>query len=210
MSLQTGKKNSILISLEKIKNGNLSLADRAQLLSLGKIENGHLAFKAFAKNYLINESDYSISYSNIQSENINEVKDDEKIFILHYLLSEIPYIKSDKLISFREFSGGQFFWKPFLERTAKPLSKKIGNNISLLIQNLNQRFDYQQVHTTANTGDFAAKIHAIGNIYLTLVYHQGDDEFPAEIDVLFDEYCKWVFPADDAVYIASKICIGLL
>jgi hypothetical protein len=199
MSQADGKKESLKLAMEKINNVNLY--ERSKLLSLGEPDNGLLTFKAFGKEYLISDKTYKIIYKN----DVTEPKDDEKILILHYLLSEIPYKQSETQISFREFSGGQFYWTPFISRTAKPLAKKIGNNLDLLRKNL-KKYNYEEI----KTGDFAAKIHTIGNIFITLVYHLGDDEFEPEVDILFDEYTKHVYKAEDAVYIASKICISLL
>ncbi len=58
--------------------------------------------------------------------------------------------------------------------------------------------------------DFGGRIHGIGELYLTLIYYSGDDEFPAEINILFDSCIKRVFETEDIVVTASRICIGLL
>jgi hypothetical protein len=59
-------------------------------------------------------------------------------------------------------------------------------------------------------GDLPARIHALGNLHLTLVYHLGDDELPPAADVLFDGCIRRVFGAEDAAVMASRICLGLL
>ena len=59
-------------------------------------------------------------------------------------------------------------------------------------------------------GDVGARIHAFGNLYATLVYRSGDDEFPATADFLFDSSVERVFCAEDAAFLGSRICLGLL
>jgi hypothetical protein len=59
-------------------------------------------------------------------------------------------------------------------------------------------------------GDFGARIHAIGKVYVTLVYHLGDEEFPASADLLFDASIKRVYPTEDAAVLASRISMSLV
>jgi hypothetical protein len=109
------------------------------------------------------------------------------------------------LISFRELPGGQFFWEPFLSRSVRPLLKRIGNNLELLKRNLHS-FDWEP----ASLGDFAARVHALGKVYLTLVYRVGDEEFPPSAELLFDACTKRVYNAEDATVLAGRICLDLL
>ena len=44
----------------------------------------------------------------------------------------------------RNLSSGQFYRQPFLSRTINPLTKRIGNDVELLKNNLN-RFDWEEV-----------------------------------------------------------------
>ena len=67
------------------------------------------------------------------------------------------------------------------------------------------RFDFQPLEY----GDFSARIHAIGCLYVTLIYRLGDDEFPAEAELFFNAPVKRVFCADDASVLAGRICFGL-
>jgi hypothetical protein len=200
MSHAEGKKEALKLAFEKIKN--INIAERCRLLSLGEVINEKLEIKAFGRDYIFNLKNFLI----IDKLSGIEPADDLKIIILHYLYSEVPYRKSDNQISFREFKGGQFYWTPFMSRTAVPLAKRINNDTILLREKIKTKYEYTEI----KLGDFAAKIHAIGNIYITVIYHSGDDEFPPEVDITFDEYTKWVYSADDAVFLASKICLSLL
>jgi hypothetical protein len=85
------------------------------------------------------------------------------------------------------------------------LVQRIGNDLQLLKKNLG-RFDWEPLAI----GDFAARVHVIGRLYLTLIYRLGDEEFPAEADVLFDPDVQRVYNAEDASVLAGRICLGLL
>ena len=117
------------------------------------------------------------------------------------------YRACNSLITYRDFTGGQFYWQPFLSRTAKPLVAKIGNDLEKLKKNL-ARFDWTPVPVPP--GDFAVRVHAVGNLHVTLVYTLGDEEFPASCEVLFDAATRRVYGAEDAAAMASRICIGLM
>ncbi len=107
---------------------------------------------------------------------------------------------------FRNLRSGQFYWQPFLSRTIIPLTKRFGNDVELLKKKLN-KFDWKEI----NIGDFGAKIHALGNVFITLVYHHGDKEFSPEFSVFFDSSINRAFNnTEDTVVLTSRICIGLL
>ncbi len=187
---------------EELKN--IDLTARCKLLNLPAPENNALKLRVFGRDMILGSSDLNL----IIKENKKPAKLRDNILILHYLLNDRPIHPNkgiEKQITFRQFSGGQFYWQPFLSRTAVPLIKRIGNDLDLLKKNLG-RFDWEEV----NSGDLGAKIHTIGELYITLIYHRGDDEFPPAADILFDECIKDVFSTEDASVLASRICIGLL
>jgi len=114
------------------------------------------------------------------------------------------FTTSGKWESFRQFPGGQFYWKPFCSRTSDKLTAEIGNDLDLLTQRLGRyRWSREDV------GDFGARINVFGPVYLLLVYNCGDDEFPCEADILFDANLKRIYCAEDAVALAGRLCLGL-
>lgn len=174
---------------------------RLARLGLPASDDSIVKIRVFGNDLLIDISDFSIV---TQSGN-QPAKLGDQILILHYLLCDFPVDPTGELITFRDFTGGQFYWQPFLSRSIDPLVSKIGNDIELLKKNI-AKFDWEPIQV----GDFGARIHAFGKIYIDLVYRKGDDEFAASADVLFDSSFKRVFVAEDAAVLASRICIGLL
>ena len=59
-------------------------------------------------------------------------------------------------------------------------------------------------------GDFSAKIHTIGKIYVVLIYCLGTDEYPPGADLLFDQGITKVYKTEDISALASEICFRLI
>jgi hypothetical protein len=199
MSKQSAQQEALQIAIDKLKTINLS--ERCPQLGLPVPEDGTLRLRAFGKNMLLDVSDFSFA----DADSPKPIKLGDQVLVLHYLLCETSVAPADKLISFRGYPEGQFYWQPFQSRTVNPLLGRIGNDLDLLRNHL-ERFDWEPV----DMGDLGARIHVIGPLFLTLVYHLGDDEFPPSADVLFDACITQVFVAEDVAVLASRICLGLL
>lgn len=199
MSKKAAQEEALRLALEKLEN--VDLTTRCPLLGLPLPEHETLHFRAFGMDLLLQQPDFPL----LKADSGEPAKLSERVLVLHYLLYDSPLVLTNELISFKGFPEGQFYWQPFRSRTVNPLISRIGNDLDLLQTHL-QRFDWEEVAM----GDFGARIHGIGKIYVTLVYHCGDDEFPPEADVLFDTCIKQVFVAEDVAVLASRICLGLL
>jgi hypothetical protein len=199
MSKQIAQQEALRLAIEKLEH--VDLTARCSSLGLSAPENGIVRLRVFGTDMILQQSGLQL----IKAETGGPAKLSDRILVLHYLLCESPISLAGELVSFRSFPEGQFYWQPFLSRTVKPLLGRIGNDLDLLRKHL-QRFDWEEV----SMGDFGARIHALGELYVTLVYHLGDDEFPPTADVLFDACITQVFVAEDVAVLASRICIGLL
>ncbi len=199
MSKQSAQHDALVIASDKLRSVNLS--ERCPQLGLPVPENGILRLRALGKNMVLALSDFSL----VDADTAKPVKTGDQVLILHYLLCESSVTPVEKLISFRGYPEGQFYWQPFQARTVNPLLGRIGNDLDLLQEHLD-RFDWEPV----DIGDFGARIHVIGPLSLTLSYHLGDDEFPPSADVLFDACITQIFVAEDVAVLASRICLGLL
>ncbi len=184
---------AVNIAVEKLKSVNMK--ERCKLHALKLSTDNKISMRVFGRDMRLDVNDFTMPAA----------KPADLLLILHYLLCDVPVRKTGKLISFREFSGGQFYYEPFLSRTVKPLTDKYANDIEG-IKKCMAKFDYEEV----KLGDFGAKIQSFGPFEITFIYHLGDDEFPVDAEVLFDSSFKRVFAAEDAAVIAGRICIGLL
>ncbi len=199
MPKKTGYEAAIRAAVEKLRK--IDLAHRCSSLGLSKPQDGILRLRAFGTDMMLRLSDYQL----ILADSGQPAKISDRILVLHYLLCDFPIPVTDELISFRHMDSGQFYLPAFLSRSVRPLVERIGNDLAMLKRNLD-RFDWEPV----SLGDLGARIHAVGKVFVTLVYRLGDDEFPASADILFDANIKRVYSTEDAAVLASRICMGLL
>ncbi len=199
MPKRSGYEAAVRTAVEKL--GKVDLADRCARLGLPKPQDGILKLRTFGMDMILRMSDFQL----ILVDSDKPAKISDRILVLHYLLCDLPVHQTDELISFRDLKGGMFYWEPFFSRTVRPLVQRIGNDLELLRNNL-EKFDWEPV----SLGDFGARIHVIGRLYLTLIYRLGDEEFPASADLLFDAGIKRVYDAEDAAVLASRISMGLI
>jgi len=129
----------------------------------------------------------------------------DRLLALHYLLHDAPVTSAGEWISFRDFSGGQFYWEPFRSRTVLPLIGRIGNDLERLKKNLD-RFAWEP----ATGAELAVRLHVVGPLWAQLQYYVGEEGLPPEAVFLFDAALRRVFCTEDAAVIGSRLCLGLL
>jgi hypothetical protein len=199
MPKKSGYESAVRAAVEKL--GKADLPDRCTRLGLSKPQDGILKLRALGMDMVLRLSDFQL----FPAESDKPSKVSDRILVLHYLLCDLPIRQTNELISFRQMDSGQFYWPAFLSRSVGPLVERIGNDLELLKKNLG-RFDWGPV----SSGDLGARIHAIGKVYVTLIYYLGDEEFPSSADLLFDASIKRVYPTEDAAVLAGRICLSLL
>jgi hypothetical protein len=199
MPKKSGYESAVRAAVEKLEK--IKLTERCNRLGLPEPQDGIIKLRVFGTDMRLRLLDYQL----ILADSEQPAKISDRILVLHYLLCDLPILDTDELISFRQMDSGQFYLPAFLSRSVGPLAARIGNDLALLKKNLN-RFDWGPV----SMGDLGARIHAVGKVYVTLVYRLGDEEFPASADILFDAGIKRVYPTEDAAVLASRICLGLL
>ena len=129
----------------------------------------------------------------------------DKILILHYLTQAKGTVATNELITFRELSGGNVYHPTFAKRTMKPLSERFGKEPALLVS-AGERLGGQQ----ADYGDTAVTINAFSRVPITLVLWQGDDEFPPQLNLLFDANISDYLETEDVTILCETITWRLI
>lgn len=198
MSKESGYEAAINLAIEKLRHVDWNT--RSTALNLRIPNNGEIQFKAFGKEMVLRLDDFQL----LLTQSLKPAHISERILVLHYLMCDTPILQTSELISFRQLDGGMFYWEAFLSRSVRPLVQRIGNNLSLLQENL-KRFDFIPVPR----GDVGACIHVFGKVHVTIIYQAGDDEFPPEAQLLFDSSIKDIFSTEDVAVLAGRICFSL-
>jgi len=155
------------------------------------------SIKIFGRQLTIESPDYEVKEENVALA--------DRILAYHFLASEGSTEPTGEWISFRAFTGGQFYLEPFRSRTVIPLVKHFKDDLDALRKAMGV-FDWEPM----TAGDFSAKIKAVENLPLLLVYYRGEDGFEPSADVLFDSAIRRIFCTEDAVVLGTRLCRGLI
>jgi uncharacterized 2Fe-2S/4Fe-4S cluster protein (DUF4445 family) len=178
------------------------LADRAAGLGIDPPgPDGSLKFRFLERRLRVAPPDFTVC----DAESGAPAKAAEAALALHLLALPTPIAAGGEPIAFRELPSGPFYLGPFRSRSVVPLAATAGNDLDKLHAALDG-FDW----TAMPHGDFAARIRVLGNLFVTLVYHLGDEEFPPTADLLFDPSARRLLDADTAATLASRLCLALV
>lgn len=129
----------------------------------------------------------------------------DKILILHYFAQAKGTPNSNKLIAYKELSGGANYFPTFSKRAIKPLLNRFGNKPHELIEAAGKlgghKIDY---------GDTGVTINAFSHVPITFILWQGDDEFAPEGNILFDSTISDYLTTEDVNVLCETIAWRLV
>jgi hypothetical protein len=133
-----------------------------------------------------------------------EVPIQEQVLILHYLMSESRRMPTGNWIAYRDIPGAGFYFGAFVKRAVDPLKKVFGHAPAALAkaaEKLNA--------TTADTGDAGVDLRVFPKVPLRIILWRGDDEFPPDAGILFDETAGDYLSPEDAAWLAGMVVYRL-
>lgn len=151
---------------------------------------------------------YLITLPNVEISLIDSPEDipiRDRILILHYLLTSRCEPPANKLIAFHELHEGSIYYPTFAKRTIQPLIDNFGSDPQLLLP-VSRKLGGQK----ADYGDMAVTINAFPRVPITIVLWQGDSEFPARGNVLFDAAISHYLPMEDVTVLCETIAWRLV
>jgi hypothetical protein len=187
-----------------------------QLSTIKDIES--LCYKSGANYQLIDSKEklslayfnklYNISFPDIiitQTDSNQPVELKDKILILHYILRAKGTSLSHKLIAFQEFKEGTAYYPSFFQRSIKPMIDYFGPCPEKLIT-----ISKELGGSTGNLGDISVTIPSFSKIPLTYVFWKGDEEFPPNANLLFDNSVLDYLPIEDVVVLCQTLTWKLI
>jgi len=140
-----------------------------------------------------------------QTEGEKEIPIQEQVLILHYLMAvEVPDL-SGRWVSYREIPGASFYFGAFVKRAVDPLKKVFGQNISGF-----SRVSEKLGARIIENGDAGFEFRVLPAVPLQLILWEGDDEFPAEANILFDETIGRILSPEDVAWLAGMVVYRLM
>jgi hypothetical protein len=130
----------------------------------------------------------------------------EQVLILHYLVRASGTPLTGQSIDFRQVpDGGSFYWSAFVSRAKTPLLKTFGDDLDL----------YLKVAVSLGgeplpLGDAAARFWAFPLVPVTHVLWGGDEEFPPDGNILFDETIPQYLSTEDIAALSGASVYRLM
>ena len=156
----------------------------------------------------LNQS-YRVSYPDCEfldaDEPNKEVPIQEQVLILHYLVADSPGKLPPKWIAYREISGAAFYFSAFVKRAIDPLKKVFGQDVSGF-----KKAAKQLKAMPIETGDAGFELYIFPKVPLQIILWIGDDEFPPEANILFDQTIGELLSPEDVAWLAGMVVYRLI
>jgi hypothetical protein len=155
------------------------------------------------------DRDYRLTYPDFQFSDPDapqkEIPLQEQVLILHYLRGAAQSRVTGKWVAYREIPGAGFYFSVFAKRAIEPLKKVFGESLD--------RFRTAAAALKGrpiDAGDAGYEFGLFPKTPLQLILYGGDEEFPAESNILFDAGIKDQLSPEDAAWLASLLVYRLL
>ena len=140
-----------------------------------------------------------------ESDDSKDVPIQEQILILHFMSARVGSGLSGNWIAYREIPGAAFYFSAFTKRAVDPLKKVFGHNLSGFSKTA------EWLHgTPLDTGDAAYEFSVFKGVPLRLILWEGDDEFPPEASIIFDESIGKILSPEDVAWLSGMLVYRLI
>jgi len=193
-------------ALSKRELSEKDIASIARFSGAGIIENGKtLLLKVLNRDIIITWPEMEFSYNGSNE----EVPIQQQVLHLHYM-NGVCNSKIEKnrgeWISFQDIPDGRFYMDAFIKRAKDPLLRTFGTNPKKMVELASSVYNASPLEF----GDFSVAVNAFPMTPVALVLWQGDDEFPAEGNILFDGSISGILSAEDIALLAGMVVYPLI
>ncbi len=142
-----------------------------------------------------------------ERESEKEIPLQEQVLILHYLEGSITYQASTaKWIAYREIPDASFYFAAFVKRAIDPLKKVFGQDIDRFTRAADRLGGGKPI----DPGDAGVEFSVFPHVPLQLILYAGDDEFPPEANILFDQSIGSFLSPEDVAWLAGMVVYRLM
>jgi hypothetical protein len=152
---------------------------------------------------------YRLSYPGFEfgeeSDDIREIPLQEQVLILHYIDADWPAARFDDWVAYREIQGATFYFAAFVKRAVDPLKKVFGQDVVGFC-----RAADRLKGVPLDVGDAGFEFRVFPRAPVRLVLYAGDEEFPAEANILFDRSIERGLSPEDVAWMAGMLVYRLI
>ena len=141
----------------------------------------------------------------VREDSKTEVPLPEKIVMAHYLLRASNRGQTGNLITYRQIPDGKFYFDAFQRRARDPFVATFGSRPDLF-----RKCAGMLGAEPVESGDVAMNFRVLPKISIRLVLWAGDEEFPPEGTILFDESIRVQLPVEDIAVLSGMLVYRLM
>ncbi len=161
---------------------------------------GHVWVPLLGENYAVHMEEQRVLLSGTEP-----ARPDKALIVLHYLIGAMSIEPTGNLVSFRELSGGDVYWKAYEGRSIDRLQDFFGERPEALHEAVRR-----MPHKKAPMGDVGYVLTALPKVPVTVAVWGSDDELPASANVLWDETVKYYLHTEDVAVLGGIVASELI
>jgi hypothetical protein len=188
------------IAIEKLQK--TEFADIIRRSGYDAIEGNIFRVPFLDRVYRIEYPDFAFSD---ESGDGKEIPLQEQVLILHYLIGADSDPVDDNWITYREIPGASFYFSVFVKRAVDPLKSVFGQDPDGF-----SRAAHGLGGKTIEHGDAAFEFAILPKVSVQIILWEGDDEFPPEANILFDETVSDILTPEDIAWLSGLLVYRLI
>ena len=182
--------------LQAIKPGKLILRSGCE-----QDGDGNYRLTFFEREYVISADSFGVRQADSDKEQPSFIQS----LILTYLITADGTTPSSRWIGFRELPDGMFYVQAFQGYTGGRLVRELEDSIEAFC-----RAAEALGGEPLAIGDAGYTFTVFPRVHMALVYWEGDDEFPSQARVLFEDTSSHYMPTDGLAILGSQLVGRLL
>jgi hypothetical protein len=138
-----------------------------------------------------------------------EIPIQQQVLYLHYLCgtwSSNGARATGEWISFQEIPDGRFYMDAFQRRAKNPMVTSFGETPDLLLKVATDLYGAAPF----DQGDVSVVVRALPLVPIALILWKGDEEFPAEGNLLFDRSIIGILSAEDVAWLSGMVVYPMI
>jgi hypothetical protein len=163
--------------------------------------NGDYRLTFFDQEYVISADGFAVRRADTDEEQPSFIQS----LILTYLITADGTTPSSRWIGFRELPDGMFYVQAFQGYTGGRLVRELEDDIEAF-----RRAAEVLGGEPLAIGDAGYTFTVFPRVHMALVYWEGDDEFPSQARVLFEDTSSHYMPTDGLAILGSQLVGRLL
>lgn len=161
---------------------------------------GNFRIQFFGQEYVISNDDFAVR----QATTGKETSSFTSSLILTYLATANGRTPSGRWIGFRELPDGMFYVQAFQGYTGVRLVRELQDEEAERLDDL-RRAAEALGGKALEIGDIGFSFNVFPRVNLALVYWRGDEEFPSQARVLFEDSAADYMPTDGLAILGSQL-----